>query len=134
MGGKKVLLVEDNEDNRTLFSVILRYHNFDVIEAGDGEEALRLARKHHPDVILMDLGLPGMDGLEATAQLKGDDDTADIPIVALTAFQNAEDEARTAGCSGFLTKPCPPERVIREVTRFLGGGGNGNGHDKRRSA
>lgn len=125
MSGKKVLLVEDNEDNRTLFGVILRYHDFDVIEAADGESAVDMAREHQPDVILMDLGLPGIDGLEATERLKRDDRTADIPIVALTAFHNAEDDARGAGCSGFLTKPCPPDRVIREVSKFLENGNAG---------
>jgi two-component system, cell cycle response regulator DivK len=120
LNGKKVLLVEDNEDNRTLFGVILRYYEFDVIEAADGESAVELARLHHPDVILMDIGLPGIDGLEATNRIKSDASTADIPIVALTAFHTAEDEARAVGCDSFLMKPCPPDRVITEVTRFLG--------------
>ena len=119
MTGKKVLLVEDNEDNRTLFGIILRYHNFEVVEAADGEAAVTLAHEHRPDVILMDLGLPGMDGLEATERLKEDARTSHIPVIALTAFHSAESDAIAAGCAGFLTKPCPPERVIREVARFL---------------
>ena len=119
MANKKVLLVEDNEDNRTLFGVILRYYDFDVIEAADGESAVELAHSEHPDVILMDIGLPGIDGLEATDRLKRAADTADIPIVALTAFHHAEDQARAVGCEGFLTKPCPPDRVVSEVSRLL---------------
>lgn len=123
MSGKTVLLVEDNEDNRTLFGIILRYHAFDVLEAADGESAVELAVEHRPDIILMDLGLPGINGLEATARIKSDIRTADIPVLALTAFHSAELEARAVGCDGFLTKPCAPDRVIYEVGRFLGGSG-----------
>jgi len=120
VNGRKVLLVEDNDDNRTLFGIILRYHGFEVLEAADGETAVSIAREHRPDIILMDLGLPGIDGLEATLRLKSDPHTAAIPVLAVTAYHSAELDARAAGCDGFLTKPCPPDRVIHEVRRYLG--------------
>lgn len=92
MSGKTVLLVDDNEDNRTLFGIILRYHAFTVLEARDGESAVAMAIEHRPDLILMDLGLPGINGLEATALIKSDARTSTIPVLALTAFHTAEPE------------------------------------------
>lgn len=119
---KTVLLVEDNEDNRIVFATILRHFGYEVIEAEDGENGLRLARSHHPDLVLMDISIPVIDGWEATRALKDGADTADIPVIAVTAHALAEDRARARaiGFDGFLAKPVPPRLVVEEVRRFIG--------------
>jgi CheY-like chemotaxis protein len=122
--GQTLLLVEDNEDNRIIYSTVLRHLGYQVLEAQDGVQAVALARSEHPDLILMDISIPHIDGWEATRQLKGDEATAGIPIVALTAHALPEDRerAREVGCDGYLTKPVEPTRVIEEVRRFLRSG------------
>lgn len=119
--GATVLLVEDNEDNRTVYTTILRYYGFDVVEAHTGEDGVELARGLMPALILMDVGLPGMDGWEATRRLKGDPRTRHIPIIALTAHALAEHRAQSfaAGCDGYLSKPAEPREVLTEVRRYL---------------
>ena len=116
-----VLLVEDNEDNRTIYTTILRHVGHEVIEASNGEDGIRLARERQPAVILMDVAMPGIDGWEATRRLKGDPQTARIPVIALTAHAMAEDRQRAAdaGCEGYLAKPIEPRRVVEEVKRML---------------
>lgn len=116
-----VLLVEDNEDNRTIYTTILRHVGHDVIEASNGEDGIRLALERQPNVILMDVAMPGIDGWEATRRLKGDPQTARIPVIALTAHAMAEDRQRAvdAGCEGYLAKPIEPRRVVEEVARIL---------------
>jgi len=116
-----VLLVEDNEDNRTIYTTILRHVGIDVIEAANGEDGIRLARERRPAVILMDVAMPGIDGWEATRRLKADLDTAHIPVIALTAHAMAEDRQRAAeaGCEGYLAKPIEPRRVVEEVRKML---------------
>jgi CheY-like chemotaxis protein len=116
-----VLLVEDNEDNRTIYTTILRHVGHDVIEASNGEDGIRLALERQPNVILMDVAMPGIDGWEATRRLKGDPQTARIPVIALTAHAMAEDRQRAvdAGCEGYLAKPIEPRRVVEEVARML---------------
>lgn len=111
----KILLVEDNEMNRDMLSRRLERKGFLVVMAVDGEEALAKARSERPDLILMDLSLPGLDGWEASRQLKAAPDTTGIPVIALTAHAMPEDErkAREAGCDDFDTKPI-------EITRLLG--------------
>ncbi len=111
----KILLVEDNEMNRDMLSRRLERKGFLVVMAVDGGEALAKARSERPDLILMDLSLPGLDGWEASRQLKAAPDTAGIPVIALTAHAMPEDErkAREAGCDDFDTKPI-------EITRLLG--------------
>lgn len=118
-----VLLVEDNEDNRTIYSTILRHYGHHVVEAATGEEGIRLAREVQPGVILMDVAMPGIDGWEATRRLKADPATAAIPVIALTAHAMAEDRQRAedAGCEGYLAKPVEPRRVVEEVERMLAG-------------
>ena len=100
----------------------LRELGFEVIEARDGEEGVNRARSDHPDIILMDISIPKMDGWEATERLKGDDETAGIPIIALTAHALEEDRAKAmrAGCDGYLAKPVEPRRVVQEVEKFIG--------------
>ena len=116
-----VLLVEDQADLRQLYAQQLICHGFDVIEAENGDAAIVRTSEHAPDVVLMDLSLPVVDGWEATRRLKGDTRTAHIPIVALTAHALATDRARAmeAGCDAYLAKPVEPRRVLEEVRRLL---------------
>jgi two-component system cell cycle response regulator DivK len=115
-----VLVVEDAEDEYELLSDILADADLDVIGAENGIDAVDTAVKLLPDLILMDLSLPLMGGCEATRLLKSDERTRNIPIVALTSHHNYAEMARQAGCDAFLTKPCPPERLLEEVARILG--------------
>jgi CheY-like chemotaxis protein len=119
---KTVLLVEDNEDNLVVYRTILEHVGFRVIEARDGEEGVSRAKEHLPDLILMDISIPKMDGWEATQRLKADGTTKKIPIIALTAHALEEDrqKAMLAGCDGYLAKPVEPRRVVQEVERFVG--------------
>ena len=121
--GQTVLLVEDNEDNRIIYSTVLRHQGYGVVEAFDGARAIELARSVLPDIILMDISIPEIDGWEATKILKADESTSAIPIVALTAHALAADRARAerVGCDGYLAKPVEPRRVVEEVQRLLGG-------------
>lgn len=116
-----ILLVEDNADNQVIYGAILEHAGFVLVAAWDGEEGVRLARERMPDLILMDISLPKMDGLQATRILKADPATARIPIVALTAHAMAGDRARAldAGCDAYLTKPVEPKRVLEEVKRLI---------------
>lgn len=117
-----ILLVEDNEDNRTIYRTILEHVGYVVVEAADGEEGIRRARDSSPDLILMDVSIPKINGWDATRTLKADPNTRHIPIIALTAHALEQDRerAREAGCDGYLAKPIPPREVIEEVRRFLG--------------
>jgi two-component system cell cycle response regulator DivK len=119
---KTVLLVEDNEDNRIIYATALRYAGYTVIEAITGTEGIRQAREGHPDLILMDISVPEIDGWEATTILKADPATRHIPIVAVTAHALPGDEERSmaAGCDGYLAKPIPPAMLIAEVDRRFG--------------
>lgn len=120
--GKLILLVEDNEDNRIVYSTILKHFGYEVIEAFNGEEGISKARSENPDLILMDISIPIIDGWEATGILKADKQTRHIPIIALTAHALASDRERAmeVGCDGYLAKPCEPRAVVAEVQRFLG--------------
>lgn len=120
-GRKLILLVEDMVDARELYADYLAYAGFSVVTAINGHEAIGLARMLRPDLILMDIRLPGMDGLEATADIKADPDLAHIPVVAITA-DPSEDigaRARRAGCAGIITKPVLPDEVARKITNLL---------------
>lgn len=125
-----VLLVEDQSDLRRLYAEQLALSGFDVIEVGNGADAISHTADHGPDVVLMDLSLPGIDGWEATRRLKTDDRTCHIPVVALTAHDGAGEleRATRAGCDWFVPKPCPPAALIVEVRRVLSGlrGANGS--------
>jgi two-component system, cell cycle response regulator DivK len=116
-----ILLVEDNEDNQAIYSIILAHVGYSVLQAWDGERGVRMAREHAPDLILMDLTMPVVDGLEATRMLKADPATAGIPIIALTACAAPADQmaAEEAGCVSFLSKPVEPAKVAAEVGRVL---------------
>ena len=117
----KILLVEDNELNRDMLSRRLQRRNFEVIIALDGEEGIRLARDEKPDLILMDMSLPKIDGWEATRTLKADPETASTPVIALTAHAMKEDEqkAKDAGCDDYDTKPVDFKRLLEKVNAFL---------------
>ncbi len=121
---KTILLVEDNEDNRTVYRTILEHFGYEVIEARNGEDGIRMARDELPDLILMDISIPVIDGWEATRILKADEKTSEIPIIALTAHALATDRAKAEeiGCDGYLAKPCEPRRVVAEVEKFIGAG------------
>jgi CheY-like chemotaxis protein len=121
-GRKTVLLVEDNEDNLVVYRTILEHVGYLVIEARDGEEGVSRAQHDHPDLILMDISIPKLDGWEATHRLKSDTNTRQIPIIALTAHALEEDRRRAieVGCDGYLAKPIEPRRVVQEVERFVG--------------
>jgi CheY-like chemotaxis protein len=116
-----ILLVEDHEDNRNIYRTILEHYGFRVTLASDGMEGVRLAREGKPDLILLDIDIPLLDGLEVARTLKAAGDTARIPIVALTAYSQPEDRERAeqAGFDGYLTKPVSPRSVAAEVQRFL---------------
>ena len=116
-----ILLVEDNEDNQAIYRVILEHHGYQVLQARNGEEGVRMAREQLPALILMDVSIPIIDGLEATRLLKADSATSSIPIIALTAHAMHEDRERAhaAGCDGYLAKPVEPRVVAAEVARFL---------------
>jgi two-component system cell cycle response regulator DivK len=119
---KTVLLVEDNEDNLIIYSTILRFGGYRVVEAHDGRAALAAARSANPDLILMDVSIPYIDGLEVTRRLKADPATRHIPIIALTAHALTSDRERAleAGCDGYISKPAEPRFVLDAVRRELG--------------
>ena len=121
---QKLLLVEDNEDNRIIYSTVLRHIGYTVIEALDGIQAIALARSELPDLILMDISIPEVDGWEATRILRADPATRDIPIIALTAHALADDRERATavGFTSYLAKPVEPRAVAAEVRRWIGGG------------
>lgn len=127
--GQTLLLVEDNEDNRIIYSTVLRHVGYEVVEALDGQQAIALARSVMPDLILMDISIPVIDGWEATRVLRQDPATRDIPIIALTAHALADDRerAQTVGFTSYLAKPVEPRAVVAEVQRWIGSGASQSG-------
>lgn len=117
----RILVVEDNPSNMKLAVLLLGKSGHGVIQAFDAEEGIRLAKAQLPDLVLMDVQLPGMDGLEATRRLKADEATRGIRIIALTAFamKQDEDRIRSAGCDGYITKPVEYKTFVAEVERWL---------------
>ncbi|HUK90190.1 MAG TPA: response regulator [Blastocatellia bacterium] len=122
MPGEKILLVEDNEVNRRLAEFLLRSHGYAVVEAGTASEAFEMLKTACPDLIVMDIQLPDIDGLEAARRLKLDPATRDIPIVAVTSYALSGDRelAHAAGCAGYVTKPIDKNTFIEEVVAHLG--------------
>ncbi|MGH8513556.1 MAG: response regulator [Gammaproteobacteria bacterium] len=120
----KVLLVEDNEMNRDMLCRRLARRGFEVVFAMDGQNGLDLACSERPDIILMDMSLPVMDGWEATRRVKSDDATRHVPVIALTAhaMSGDHDKALAAGCDDYDTKPVEIDRLIGKIERLLGGG------------
>jgi len=118
---KKILVVEDNEINMYLSCRILKSSGYEVIEARSGEEGVELAIKEKPDLIIMDIQLPGIDGYEATKRLRKSEADGEIPIIALTSYAMAGDRKKAikAGCTGYIEKPINPETFISEIKKFL---------------
>jgi CheY-like chemotaxis protein len=119
---KKILLVEDNEVNRRLAGFLLRSQGYQVREATTAAAAFEMLETDRPDLIVMDIQLPGMDGLEATRKLKEQSVTADIPVVAVTSFamKGDREKALAAGCAGYVTKPIDKNTFIQEVAAHVG--------------
>ncbi|HZT17366.1 MAG TPA: response regulator [Gaiellaceae bacterium] len=117
MAGQRVLVVEDNEKNMKLFRDVLQATGFTVLEAATGEDALELAREHHPALVLMDVQLPGIDGAETLARLRDDERTATIPVLALTAQAMRGDRERflESGFDGYLAKPVDIRELVAAV-------------------
>ena len=118
---KLILVVEDQEDNRQILRDLLGSVGFDMVEANDGQEALVQVAKQRPDLILMDIQLPVMDGYEATRRLKNDPATKSIPIIVVTSYALSGDEgkAKAAGCDAYVTKPYSPRQLLAKVREFL---------------
>ena len=118
---KRVLIVEDNDLNMKLFNDLLEAHGYHTLQTRDGIEALKLARLHRPDLILMDIQLPEISGLEVTKWLKEDDDLRTIPVIAVTAFamKGDEEKIRGGGCEAYIAKPISVTSFLRTVERFL---------------
>ena len=122
MAGELILIVEDNEKNLKLARDILQFRGYRTIEAGTAEEGIELARAQQPDLVLMDVQLPGMDGVTALGHLRAEPATASIPVVALTAFAMKDDQERflAAGFDGYLVKPINIREFPEQVQGFLG--------------
>jgi two-component system cell cycle response regulator DivK len=119
--GKTVLIVEDNELNMKLFHDLMEAHGYNILQTRDGMEALKLARAHRPDLILMDIQLPEVSGLEVTKWIKEDDDLRSIPVIAVTAFAMKGDEEKIlqGGCEAYIAKPISVTNFLKTVERFL---------------
>jgi two-component system cell cycle response regulator DivK len=119
--GKTVLIVEDNELNMKLFHDLMEAHGYNILQTRDGMEALKLARQHRPDLILMDIQLPEVSGLEVTKWIKEDDDLRAIPVIAVTAFAMKGDEEKIlqGGCEAYIAKPISVAQFLSTVERFL---------------
>jgi two-component system cell cycle response regulator DivK len=118
---KTVLIVEDNELNMKLFNDLLEAHGYATLKTGNGIEALELARAHKPDLILMDIQLPVLDGYESTRRIKADPALKHIPIIAVTSYALSGDEAKTraAGCDGYIAKPFSPRQLLAKINEYL---------------
>ena len=121
---KRILIVEDNELNMKLLNDVLEAYGYDVVKTASGAAVLELARQHRPDLVLMDIQLPDVSGLDAVRQLKGDPETQAIPVIAVTAFAMAGDERRAldSGCDGYIAKPIMLREFLAMVEIFTGGG------------
>jgi two-component system cell cycle response regulator DivK len=119
---KKVLIVEDNELNMKLFHDLLEAQGYEILQTREGLQALSIAREHRPDLILMDIQLPEISGLEVTKWLKEDDDLSHIPVVAVTAFamKGDEERIREGGCEAYISKPISVVTFLAAVRRYLG--------------
>ncbi len=119
---KKILIVEDNELNMKLFCDLLEAHAYETVQTRDGLEALELAREHRPDLILMDIQLPEVSGLEVTKWIKEDEELRAIPVIAVTAFamKGDEEKIREGGCEAYIAKPISVGDFLATIKKFLG--------------
>ena len=117
---KRVLVVEDNENNMYLIGFILKKNGYDVIEAKTGEEGIETAIKEKPDLIIMDIQLPGIDGLEATRRIRKSEAEGKISIIALTSYAMAGDKEKAlkAGCTGYIEKPINPDTIMEKIGNY----------------
>ncbi len=118
---KSVLVIEDQEDNRRIVRDLLSSQGFEIIEVTDGVAGVEAAKQHKPDLILMDIQLPGIDGYEATRRIKADPELAGIPIIAVTSYALSGDDqkAREAGCDDYVAKPYSPRKLLAKIELFL---------------
>ncbi len=121
MGNKSILVIEDNELNMKLVKGLIKIGKYHMLEAGDAESGIQIIREQRPDLVLMDLQLPGMDGLSATKVIKKDPTLKDIPIVALTSYamQGDEERALEAGCTGYIAKPIDTRKFLETISKFF---------------
>jgi two-component system, cell cycle response regulator DivK len=117
----RILVIEDNEDNRRIIRDLLTSLGYELIEAVDGAQGVAMAQSHRPDLILMDIQLPEMDGYEATRQIRCVPELAQVPIIAVTSYALSGDEAkaRDAGCDGYVAKPFSPRELLAKIREFL---------------
>jgi two-component system cell cycle response regulator DivK len=118
---KLILVVEDQEDNRRIMRDLLTSAGYEVIEAVTGEEGMAAAETHRPDLILMDIQLPGLDGYEATRQIKANPDLEHIPIIVVTSYALSGDDVKAfeAGCNAYVSKPFSPRELLAKIREFL---------------
>lgn len=118
---KRILVIEDNETNMYLIGFILRKNSHEVIEARTGEEGVELAIKDKPDLVLMDIQLPGIDGLEATRRIRKSEADNELPIITLTSYAMTGDREKSlaAGCTGYIEKPINPDTFMSEIEKYL---------------
>src|SRR5947209_14506495 len=123
---KRILVIEDQQDNRQILRDLLTSADFEVIEAEDGEAGLTAAAAHRPDLILMDIQLPGLDGYEATRRLKADAALQAIPVIAVTSYALSGDaeKARAVGCDAYISKPYSPRELLAKVREHLSSAGS----------
>jgi len=121
MAIKKILVIEDNVLNMKLVVTLLKLSKYHILEATDAEDGLKLAQEHRPNLILMDIHLPGMNGLQATQIIKGDSKLKGVPVVALTSYVMEGDEEKIieAGCDGYIPKPIDTRNFIETITTYL---------------
>ena len=121
-GGARILLVEDNETIRRAFAILLEESGYGVLQAGSGHEALDICRAELPDLVLMDLGLPDLSGLEVTRRLKADPATRHVVFVAVTgrALETDQEACFAAGCTGYITKPIDTRALLERIPEYLG--------------
>ena len=122
---KRILVVEDTDDNRKIIRDLLSSVGYELIEAVDGAEGVALAQSERPDLILMDIQLPVLDGYEATRRIRAIPELAAVPIIAVTSYALSGDEAKTraAGCDGYVAKPFSPRQLLAKIREFLPDGG-----------
>ena len=120
---KRILIVEDNELNMKLLNDVLEAYGYDIVKTDSGAAVLELARTHRPDLVLMDIQLPDVSGLDAVRHLKADPETREIPVIAVTAFAMAGDERRAldSGCDGYIAKPIMLREFLATIEEFLSG-------------
>ncbi len=118
---KRILVIEDTEDNRQILGDLLSNAGYELIEAVDGLEGVATAEREQPDLILMDIQLPGIDGYEATRRIRKIPALAKVPIIAVTSYALSGDEAKTreAGCDGYVAKPYSPRQLLAKIREFL---------------